>query len=193
MAYTYLTPYRRGGGSLLDLHKQMNQMFDDLLGPNTRGGDKDKKSGVTAWPSLEIDQNDKQITISAELAGMGEDDVEISMDDGMLTLTGEKKRRTKSDKGYTEFSYGRFERQVSIPSTVDLEAAQAEFDNGLLTITLPKMEEQAKGRKIEIKNASGKSERNRSEEGLIEQDRENADDQEKQDAQKAKDKNKQDA
>lgn len=156
MPYTYITPYRRGGGSLLDLHKQMNMMFDDLLGQ--QGGKKDKeKGGLTTWPSLEIEQDDKQITIHAELAGLAREDVEISMDEGMLTLSGEKKQKKTSENGYSEFSYGRFERQISIPSTVDLENATAEFSNGLLTITLPKLEEQAKGRKIEIRDASSRS------------------------------------
>jgi HSP20 family protein len=173
MAYTYLTPYRRGGGSLFDLHKQMNQMFDELLGADGNRKSDDKKGekgggGITAWPSLEIDQNDNEITICAELAGMDENDVEISMDDGMLVLTGEKKREKKSDKGYSEFSYGRFERQISVPATVDVDAAEAEFENGLLTIRLPKMEEQASGRKIAIKGGSTRD-RNRSEQDLIEQ------------------------
>lgn len=157
MPYTYITPYRRGGGSLLDLHKQMNQMFDDLLGQQGGKKDKDKsdKGTLTSWPSLEIEQDDKQITIHAELPGMSRDDVEISMDDGMLTVSGERKQRKTSDNGYSEFSYGRFERQISIPSSVNLEAAEAEFNNGLLTITLPKVEEQAKGRRIEIRDAGG--------------------------------------
>lgn len=175
MPYTYITPYRRGGGSLLDLHKQMNQMFDDLLGQQGRDGvkkdkgEKGDKGGLTTWPSLEIEQDDKRITIHAELAGLRREDVEISMDDGMLTLSGEKKQKKQGENGYSEFSYGRFERQVSIPSSVDLENAQAEFDNGLLTITLPKVEEQARGKKIEIRDAGGQG-RNRSEQNLIEGD-----------------------
>ena len=167
MAYTYLTPYRRGGSSLFELHNQMNRMFDELLGPDARnragggksggkGSDKeDKEDGVTSWPSLEIAQDDGQITVCAELAGMDRDDIEIGMDDGMLTLTGKKERRSQSDNGYSEFAYGRFERQVSIPSSIDLEQATASFDNGLLTITLPKKEDTGSGRKIEIGGGNG--------------------------------------
>ena len=164
MAYAYLTPYRRGGGSLFDLHKQMNQMFDELLGPDGQkaesqksGKDGKKSKGGTSWPSLQIDQDDNEIVIHAELAGMKRDDIEISMDDGMLTLSGEKQKTTRSENGYTEFSHGRFERQVSIPNTVDIDAATAEFEHGLLTITLPKMEEKASGRKIAIADASDRS------------------------------------
>lgn len=162
MAYTYLTPYRRGGSSLFELHNQMNRMFDELLGPDAKDrsakqDNDDKDSGVTSWPSLEIIQDDGQILVQAELAGMNRDDIEIGMDDGMLTLSGEKRRHKESENGYSEFAYGRFERQISIPSTIDLEQASAEFDNGLLTITLPKMEEVNSGRKIAI--SEGKDDR----------------------------------
>ena len=161
MAYAYLTPYRRGGGSLFDLHRQMNQMFDELLAPDEKRDGKKKDggkdgSGATSWPSLEISQNDNAITVSAELAGVDRDDIDINMDEGMLVISGEKSRTNEDENGYTERAYGRFERHISIPATVDLDAAEADYDNGVLTITLPKAEEKPTGRKIELTGSSGK-------------------------------------
>ena len=162
MAYAYLTPYRRGGGSLFDLHRQMNQMFDELLAPDEMGAGKDggkkKKDGegATSWPSLEISQNDDAITVSAELAGVSRDDIDVSMDEGMLVISGEKTRENKDDNGYTERAYGRFERHISVPATVDIENAEADYDNGVLTITLPKAEEKPTGRKIELKGGGNR-------------------------------------
>ncbi len=161
MAYAYLTPYRRGGGSLFDLHKQMNRMFDDLLAPEDQGGKgkdgKGKGGGATSWPSLEIAQDDNAIHISAELAGVSRDDIEIAMDDGMLVIAGEKNRVSKNDDGYTERTYGRFERHVSVPANLDLEAAEADFEDGVLTVTLPKVEEKSTARKITLNGASERS------------------------------------
>ena len=155
MAYTYITPYRRGGGSLLDMHKQMNRMFDDLLSPGETGKEDKKGKGPTSWPSLDISQDDGRIEIVVEMPGVERDAIDINMDDGMLIISGEKKGQQKKD-GYTERTFGRFERHISIPATVDLDQAEANYDNGLLTITLPKAEEKNRGRKIEL-NSSGSS------------------------------------
>ncbi|MGB3753032.1 MAG: Hsp20/alpha crystallin family protein [Parerythrobacter sp.] len=158
MAFTYITPYRRGGGSLLDMHKQMNAMFDELLSPEETGSSDKKGKGPTSWPSLDIMQDDGQIAITAELPGVERDAIDINMDDGMLIIRGEKKGETKKG-GYSERTFGRFERHISIPATVDLDNAEADYNNGLLTITLPKTQEKEKGRRIELKGNDSASNR----------------------------------
>lgn len=169
MAYTYLTPYsggqiagRRGGG-LFDLHRQMNRLFDELFdtsGDASGGGG--GLFGGGARPAVDIHQEDDRIEITAELPGVKEEDIDLSVEDGMLCLAGEKKSsREDSQSGYRERSYGRFERRITLPTNVDQDKIEADFRDGVLTITLPKAEKE-RGRKIRLGQGS------RSEQELIE-------------------------
>lgn len=172
MAYAYITPYRRGAlsaglsgaGSLFDLHRQMNRMFDDLL----VGPDSDQStSGITGWPSLDITQLTEKVEVCAELAGVNREDISIDVNDGTLTISGEKNSHREDDNGYSERTFGRFERRVSIPANVDKDAIEADFADGLLTISLPLTEERSRGRKIELGHGQAKG-RNKAESRLIE-------------------------
>jgi len=160
MARGYLTPWRGGslapsgyggfGGSIFDLHRRMNRLFDDLLDQGQ--GDGGTLSGASlASPALDIHQDDKQILITAELPGVKEQDIDLSIEDGILTLSGEKKsERTDEQGGYSERSYGRFERRLTLPSNIDDEHCSADFENGVLRITIPKAEEKQRGRRIPL-------------------------------------------
>src|SRR3546814_5339123 len=86
-------------------------------------------------------ETDKEIRVTAELPGLDEKDVEITVEDGALTLRGEKRSEVEDkDRGYSELSYGRFERRIGLPKGVDRDQANATFRNGVLTVTLPKTE-----------------------------------------------------
>jgi len=163
MAFGYLTPSRRrspaqhrsgaggssAGGSLFDLHRQMNSLFDDLL--DFGGGSGFAARGLMAAPAMDIHQDDQKVEITAELPGVKEEDIELTVEDGVLTLRGEKKStRTDEETGYSERSYGSFERRITLPAHVDEEACTADFQDGVLTITLPKSEEKARGRRIPL-------------------------------------------
>ena len=173
MAFGYLTPFRSRtparsatGGSLFDLHRQVNRLFDDLF---DQDGDSRfyARAGMAA-PAMDIHQDDKQLEITAELPGVKEEDIDITIDDGVLTLRGEKKSaREDSQTGYRERTYGSFERRITLPVGVDEDACSADFRDGVLTVTLPKNEEKARGRKIPL--GEGKSRENRAEDALIEQ------------------------
>lgn len=158
MANGYLTHRRPGSmsggagfaaGSLFDLHRQMNRLFDDLF---DQGGD----SGLTARggivpPALEVHQDDDRIEITAELPGVREEDIDLTVEEGVLTLRGEKKStRTDEERGYSERSYGRFERSITLPSNIDEDACSADFRDGVLTVTLPKSAEKQRGRRIPL-------------------------------------------
>ena len=152
MAFGYLTPFRSRtpattgtGGSLFDLHRQMNRLFDDLFDQDGDSGFY-ARAGIAA-PAMDIHQDDKQVEITAELPGVKEEDIDITIDDGVLTLRGEKKS-TREDKesGYRERSYGSFERRLTLPSNIDEDNCSADFKDGVLTITLPKSEDKARGR-----------------------------------------------
>ncbi|RMF10695.1 MAG: Hsp20/alpha crystallin family protein [Alphaproteobacteria bacterium] len=111
-------------------------------------------------PNVDIKEDDKTITVSAELPGLDPDDVEVTLRDGVLTLKGEKKLEDeKSEDNYrvTERRYGSFQRSFQLPDTVDEEKVTASFDKGVLTIELPKRAEAARAaKKIKIGTKGGK-------------------------------------
>ena len=103
-------------------------------------------------PAIDVQETDTTIILTAELPGLGEDDVEIEIKDRRLTLRGEK-RITHEDAGdlrISERSYGSFARTMTIPDTVDVEKVTAEFEKGVLQITMPKTEPQEPSRKIKV-------------------------------------------
>ena len=109
-------------------------------------------------PDIEVRDNPKEITVSAELPGLDPNDIDIQVsDDGYLTISGEKKHQTeeKSEGFYfSERSYGMFQRVVNLPTDeINREKITAEFDKGVLNITLPKLESAKKKlKKIAIKS-----------------------------------------
>jgi len=125
---------------LLSLHREVNRLFDDVF----RGFGVPAFAGLdrtAGWPHVELGETDKEIRVTAELPGLDEKDVEITVEDGALTLRGEKRSEVEDkDRGYTERSYGRFERRIGLPQGVDRDHADATFKNGVLTVTLPKTE-----------------------------------------------------
>ena len=123
---------------LLSLHRDVNRLFDDVF----RGFGAPSFAGFErgfAWPNVELGETDTEIRITAELPGLDEKDVELSLEDGVLTLRGEKKAEIDDkDRGYSERSYGRFERRIGLPKGIEADKANATFRNGVLTVTLPK-------------------------------------------------------
>ncbi|WP_234033869.1 Hsp20/alpha crystallin family protein [Qipengyuania gaetbuli] len=106
------------------------------------------------WPRVELSENDKEIRVTAELPDIEEKDIEISLDDHQLVIRGEKKSETSDEeRGYSERSYGRFERRIGLPSQIDEEKVEAAFRNGVLTVTVPRTAEAAKLRKTISINA----------------------------------------
>jgi HSP20 family protein len=127
----------------LSLHREMNRLFDDVF----RGfGSVGRVSaplmeGQFAWPRLELGETDKEVTVSAELPGLSEKDVQVEIANGVLSIRGEKKaERSDDSKFVSERYYGSFERQIALDG-VEEDKAKADFKNGVLTVTLPKSEQ----------------------------------------------------
>ena len=121
------------------LRGEVDRLFDDFpfRFPSLHFGN---GSGI-AGTALETTETDKAFKVSAELPGMGANDVEVSFDDGVLRIAGDKKQeREENERGYrlSERSYGSFERLIQLPTTVDEEQISATFKNGVLTVTVPK-------------------------------------------------------
>jgi len=88
---------------------------------------------------VDVEETDKEYRVTAELAGLEERDVEVLLQDGLLTVRGEKKLESENrNRTYSERFYGRFERQITLDRDVDDSAVNATFKNGVLTVTVPK-------------------------------------------------------
>jgi HSP20 family protein len=135
----------------LTLHREMNRLFDDVFS-RFDGGMPSLLGRVPAWPSVEATETDKDVRISAELPGMDEKDIEVLVDDDVLTIRGEKKAETEDkERRFSERYYGRFERVIPLPFVVEEDKVAASFENGVLTVTLPKSPKaEAKMKRIAI-------------------------------------------
>jgi HSP20 family protein len=106
----------------------------------------------SGWtPALDLYQNNDNIVVVVELPGLRKEDIEISLQDGMLTISGERKDETSPEDGATraERCTGKFRRSITLPTRVDGNKVSAAYKDGILTVTLPKAEE-AKPKQIQI-------------------------------------------
>ena len=128
---------------LSELHREMNRLFDGRILPDAS----------TDWaPALDLTQDKDQLRVVVELPGLKKEDIELSLQEGVLTVSGERKNATERKDGdtyRTERCYGRFQRSVELPSEVDANRVNATYQNGLLTVTLAKAEA-AKRKQINI-------------------------------------------
>lgn len=103
-------------------------------------------------PNIDVVEKENEYLIKAELPGVKEEDVEVSLTGDMLTISGEKQEESEEErKGYyySEASYGSFSRSLTIPSNVDPDSIEANFNNGILEVSLPKIAE-AKPRRVQV-------------------------------------------
>jgi len=162
MARNPMTPFRPGGGMFpgdpfLSLHREMNRLFDDVFRgaalPAASGSQGQGDVGNFVNASMNVSETDKEIRVTAELPGVTEQDIDVSLDDDVLTIRGEKKFERKDDKEnfhFVERSYGTFQRSLRLPYAVDSEQVQASFENGILTVTVPKTGRQERSRRIQV-------------------------------------------
>jgi HSP20 family protein len=140
-------------------HKEMDRVFNGLFSDfgGFKSGFFNLDRGGSFSPKIDVSEDKGGINIAAELPGMDEKDIEVSLKDGRLLIKGEKSHdEKKEDRNYyhVERSYGSFQRSISVPEGIDPDRIKASFKKGLLKIKLPKSEEeQKKVRKIEVKSA----------------------------------------
>jgi HSP20 family protein len=134
---------------LRTLQEEVNRLFSTNL---TRAFP-DEGIARGAWaPSVDIYENKDQIVLEAELPGMKQEDFDLSIENNVITLRGERRfEKTDETDNYhrVERSYGSFTRSFTLPQTVSAEGATAEYNNGVLRVTLPKREE-TKARRIQV-------------------------------------------
>ncbi len=131
-----------------NLRDELNNLFEMPLWSNF-GRQSQLFSGWT--PALDVYQNNDNVIVMIELPGMRKEDIEISLHDGMLTISGERKSESKDSENAerTERFVGKFRRSITLPTRVDANKVNATYKDGILTVTLPKAEE-AKPKQIQV-------------------------------------------
>ncbi|MGE5635428.1 MAG: Hsp20/alpha crystallin family protein [Nocardioidaceae bacterium] len=131
--------------------QEINRLFNTLFDAGEAGGER-------RWvPAMDLTEADDHFELKADLPGMDQGDVSIEIQDGTLTVSGERKSEHEAREGgfyRLERSFGRFSRSLSLPEGVNPEAVTAEFDRGVLTVRIPKPEER-KPRRVAIKPGDG--------------------------------------
>ncbi len=161
MARNPLSPYRSGGFAgngfsdpFLSLHREMNRLFDDVFRGSLAAPQGEQSGpGSMLTPHIDVSETDKEVRICAELPGVKEDDVDVTLDGDVLTIRGEKKFQRTDDKEnyhFMERSYGSFQRSLRIPYQVNPDEVKADFENGVLTVRLPKSQPQDRSRRIQV-------------------------------------------
>jgi HSP20 family protein len=138
-----------------ELSWPFRRLFEDWF----QGGDWQGRSLPELWsegrfvPAIDVSEDEDGVTLAAEVPGMQSDDLDVTVDNGVLTLKGEKKEEKTADEANfhrVERRYGHFERRIRLPDYVDTEKIDASYKDGVLTLRLPKAE-MARAKTIEIK------------------------------------------
>jgi HSP20 family protein len=136
---------------------QMSPMLAHALGLHTQQGN--ERAMTTAWaPALDISERKDAYLVTVELPGLKPEDLDITMEDGLLTIKGERQFTSESSEQQfhrVERRYGAFRRSITLPAQVQADHIEATFDNGVLQIVVPKAEE-AKPKRIQVRPGSAK-------------------------------------
>jgi HSP20 family protein len=147
------------------LWSEIDSVFEDFARPFNLATKRSRLFDVGGWPMprlplsetvapMNVSESDKSIDISVELPGMDESDVEVSVSDDMLTISGEKAQEETKEEGAVhvhERSFGSFRRSLRLPSDADADKVSASFEKGVLTVSVPKPPtKKAAAKKIKI-------------------------------------------
>lgn len=134
---------------LNELQSEINRLFENPLSGWTR-----TPQFFNTWaPAMDLYEDKDNLVVESELPGMKKDDIEISIHEGALNISGERKEenRPEDSQGFrSERFYGRFHRTIALPKPVEVDKVSASYKDGILRVVLPKAEE-AKPRQIEVK------------------------------------------
>ena len=133
---------------LSSLREEIDRLFDRPLG----SGAAEELWLGGGWPSVDLFEDRDQLVVKVEVPGLKKEDIDISLHDGVLAISGERKTEEKyqeAETHHTERFVGRFHRALSLPMAVQTDKTNATYQDGVLTITLPKAEE-AKPKQIQV-------------------------------------------
>ena len=154
MSVTRWDPFR----DLLSIQDEMNQMFSRAFGQ--QAGQAGESGQRAMWaPALDIAERKDAYLVSVEVPGMKPEDLDVTLENGLLTVQGERRfEQEATDKQWhrVERRYGRFRRSITLPSQVQADAIEASFEDGVLNVRVPKAEE-AKPKRIEVRGGGRKA------------------------------------
>lgn len=150
-------PFDNGGFASFDsLRREVDGIFNQFT--NRFSTLSQNASDEIQMPALDVNETDKAFEISAEMPGVAEEDVDVSVTDSLLTIHGKKQQSSKSEDAdirISECSYGVYERSLTLPFNCDAKSIKAKYDNGFLHLTVPKPKvEASKTQKVTIKSAA---------------------------------------
>lgn len=163
---THEEPRARAASSVRSLHEEMNRLFDEFFSSHSTPLSVLEQHNVfmpwgnvtgtvaANFPKVDVRDTDKELRITAELPGMSENDVQVSIANDRLTISGDKnEEKVENEKGWyrMERQYGSFTRVIPIPCEIQSEQVQASFKNGILTVILPKTKAAKTCRTITVK------------------------------------------
>jgi HSP20 family protein len=158
MARGNLSPFGFGsqrGDPFQLLRREMEQLFDNV---GSSPGEASGGSGNIVAPRMDISEDDQAFKVSAEMPGARPEDVEVMVEDDLLTIRAERTRERETNRRnyhLVERSVGVFQRSLRLPAPVDASKVQASFDNGVLTVTIPKDGSQARSRRVQVRSGTG--------------------------------------
>jgi HSP20 family protein len=147
-----LSPFR----GFYDMQGEMNRMFDEMFG-NLARGSRRQSNGLSEWaPTVDVLQQDGDLVVRVELPGIKQEDVDITFQNGVLTISGERKaEEQKEGSGYyvRERRYGSFRRSLAVPEGTDESKIHARYDNGVLEVTVEGAAAVQEPKRIQIEGA----------------------------------------
>jgi HSP20 family protein len=138
MAIMRWEPFRE----IESVQQQMNQLFDRMM--TSTDGSTRQSNGMSFIPAAEIHETENEVQLHMEVPGVEAKDLDIKVTEDAVAITGERKSKiANEDKGMrrSEFRYGRFQRIIPLPTPIQNDKVQADFQNGVLSLTMPKSEQ----------------------------------------------------
>ena len=148
MAIVRFEPFR----DLVSVQDRLNRIFDEAFSGTGRGSDDERALGGSWAPAVDIFEHEGDLVLKAELPGVDPKDVDVHVENNVLTLRGERKLESEVKREQyhrVERAYGSFSRSFTLPNVVDTDKIKAEYKDGVLRLVLPKKEE-AKPKQISI-------------------------------------------
>ena len=153
-----LSPFRRGGG-FWDPLSEMNRMFDDVFGGlMRRPGGQQRAQQITEWaPAIDVTTKDGDLLVRVELPGVKQEDVDITLQNNVLTISGERNAEQEEERGgyyVRERRHGSFSRSLPLPEGLDESKIHARYENGVLEVTVEGAAAVQEPRRIQIEGTS---------------------------------------
>ena len=151
-----LSPFR-GRRGFYDPVSEMNRVFDNMLGGLGRRSGGQQRAEVTEWaPAIDVVTEDGDLVIKAELPGVKQEDVDITLQDNVLTVSGQRKTEQEEKRGgyyVRERQYGSFSRSLTVPEGVDESKIHARYENGVLEVTVEGAAQVQEPKRIQIEGS----------------------------------------